>query len=147
MRTTLFATLLFAVVFMTGSCQSQTQNTDAGATTTAEKKPAPVEKIMKNVDPREFEYQIQNTPDAVVLDVRTEGEFNAGHIDGAINIDVENENFNDKIKSLDANKTYLVYCQAGVRSLKACSMMQLAGFPKIINLSDGYASWEEYHNK
>ena len=51
----------------------------------------------------------------VTLDVRTPGEFFAGHLENAINIDVEGMGFAEAVAELDKSKTYAVYCQSGRR--------------------------------
>ena len=79
--------------------------------------------------------------DVVTLDVRTAGEFMAGHIDGAINIDVEGNTFDAEIANLDKSKTYAVYCQSGRRSQIAVDKMASAGFGSLFNLENGIADW------
>lgn len=64
----------------------------------------------------------------VVVDVRTPAEFAAGHIAGAINIDVESGDFSNAIVSLDKSATYIVYCHSGRRSAIAADQMKAAGF-------------------
>nr|MTA36229.1 rhodanese-like domain-containing protein [Actinomycetota bacterium] len=78
----------------------------------------------------------------VVLDVRTAGEFSSGHIDGAINIDVEGMNFDSEIAKLDKSATYAVYCQSGRRSGIAVGKMSDAGFASLSNLEGGIQSWQ-----
>lgn len=77
----------------------------------------------------------------VILDVRTPGETARGIIDGAIEIDYRQPDFADKIKALDKNKTYLVYCQSGGRSARAAELLAEQGFPSLYNLADGYRAW------
>ncbi|MBP7898251.1 MAG: rhodanese-like domain-containing protein, partial [Candidatus Planktophila sp.] len=57
-----------------------------------------------NLNPTDFQAKSQDAG-VVLLDVRTAGEFAAGHIDGAINIDVEGMTFEGEIASLDKTKT------------------------------------------
>ena len=78
----------------------------------------------------------------VVLDVRHADEFAAGHIAGAINIDVEAVNFDAKIAELDKTATYAVYCHSGRRSLVAVQKMSDAGFTALFNLKNGIADWQ-----
>jgi len=85
----------------------------------AEKKEA---KGFKNVDVAEFE-KLRADKKNVVLDVRTQKEFEAGHIPGAVNIDVNAPDFPERVTKLEKNKTYLVHCGAGVRSARACDKM------------------------
>jgi len=77
----------------------------------------------------------------VTLDVRTVGEFMAGHIQGAINIDVEDMKFNTEVAKLDKSLTYTVYCQSGRRSGIATAAMADAGFISLFDLSGGIAAW------
>ena len=55
----------------------------------------------------------------IIIDVRTEEEYNERHIDRAINIPVDNI---QNIK-IEKNKTIVVYCRSGVRSKKAYDML------------------------
>lgn len=100
----------------------------------------PVPKNVKNVGVEEFD-KLRAEKNAVVLDVRTEKEFKDGHIPGAVNLDVNAPDFATKLASLDKDKTYLVHCAAGRRSLKACGVMNQSEFKKIVNLEDGFTSW------
>lgn len=77
----------------------------------------------------------------VTLDVRTRGEFNQGHIAGAINIDVEADTFQNEVSQLDKTKTYAVYCQSGRRSGIATDEMKKLGFEHLFNLSNGMNDW------
>lgn len=80
----------------------------------------------------------------VILDVRTPGEFHAGHIEGAQLLDVTQDSmFLEGIKTMDKSKTYLVYCRSGQRSRKACSLMQDQGISDVYNLEEGYLGWPQ----
>ena len=79
--------------------------------------------------------------DVVTLDVRTAGEFMEGHINGAINIDVEGNTFDTEIANLDQSKSYAVYCHSGRRSQIAVDKMAKAGFKTLFNLENGVADW------
>jgi len=108
-------------------------------------KPAAEKKAFKNVDVAGFE-KLRAEKENVVLDVRTAKEFQAGHIPGAINIDVNAPDFPEKVTKLDKNKTYLVHCAAGVRSARACHKMSQLDFPKLYNLEGGFRAWEKAGN-
>ena len=122
----------------------------AAADAKDEKKPSSAEKKeakgFKNVDVAEFE-KLRADKKNVVLDVRTQKEFEAGHIPGAVNIDVNAPDFPEKVAKLEKNKTYLVHCAAGVRSAKACDKMSHLAFPKLYNLEGGFKAWETAGNK
>lgn len=83
-------------------------------------------------------------PDRVILDVRTILEFRRGHIEDAINIDVNSDTFSNKVAQLDRDKTYVVHCavnpDAG-RSDNAIAVMHSLGFDKVQSLRGGYNAW------
>ena len=98
-------------------------------------------KAFKNADVAEFD-KLRGDKKNVVLDVRTKKEFDTGHISGAVNIDVNSPDFEEKVARLDKSKTYLVHCGAGVRSVKACEKMGAMQFPKLVDLEGGFKAWE-----
>ena len=100
----------------------------------------------KNVNVEQFE-KLRADKSNTVLDVRTKKEFDAGHIPGAINIDVNAPDFQEKTAKLDKSKTYLVHCAAGGRSVTACKKLAPAGFENLVNLEGGYRAWEKAGNK
>jgi len=131
--------LLLAVSFFSACNTSSTTNTSTAneghATTTSQSS-----SFSKNIKTGEFKNLADNKT-GIVLDVRTPKEFSAGHIDGALNINVLSGNFTSEINKLDKTKTYLVYCKSGVRSTKAVRKMKSAGFDKIYNLLGGFKGW------
>lgn len=102
----------------------------------------PVPKNVKNVGVEEFD-RLRAEKNSVVLDVRTEKEFKDGHIPGAVNLDVNAPDFAKKLAALDKDKTYLVHCAAGRRSLKACGVMDQSEFKKLVNLEEGFSAWSK----
>mgnify|MGYP003645184595 CR=1 FL=1 len=80
--------------------------------------------------------------DVQLVDVRTSQEFNAGHIDDAINIDISDpETFTEKVENLDKEKPIYIYCQMGGRSKKASQKLKELGFKNIFDYSGGYGEW------
>jgi rhodanese-related sulfurtransferase len=77
----------------------------------------------------------------ILVDVRTESEFDDGHIKGAINIDYFSDNFSDEISDLGLETPVLVYCKSGNRSGKAMKIMNDLRFKEVKNLIGGYKSW------
>jgi phage shock protein E len=77
----------------------------------------------------------------ITLDVRTAQEFQAGHIAGALNLDVTAADFERKAAALDKSKTYLVHCASGVRSERACKKMAVLDIPHLYNLPGGFKAW------
>ena len=87
---------------------------------------------------------IDKNKNLVILDVRTPGEFHAGHIEGATLLDVtQDSTFLAGISTMDKDKMYLVYCRSGQRSRKACSLMQDQGIQDVYNLDEGYLGWPQ----
>jgi len=77
-----------------------------------------------------------------VLDVRTADEFKAGHLPGAVNLDVLDDSFEKKVAALDKSKTYLVHCAAGRRSANAADEMKKLGFKSVVDLAPGFNGWK-----
>lgn len=88
----------------------------------------------------DFIQKYNTTPNSVLVDVRTPGEFLSGHIDKAVNIDFENQSFISELKKLDTTKTYFVYCRSGNRSGQAVSLMKANGIKNIYELQGGIVS-------
>lgn len=92
---------------------------------------------------QDWQDQLQSDPNAVILDVRTEDEWNEGIIPGAVNIDIyKGQGFIYEVDQLDKNKNYYVYCKAGGRSAQACAIMNQLGFGNTYNLVGGYMQWQ-----
>ncbi len=90
----------------------------------------------------EWAKQLNNDDNAVVLDVRTQDEWDEGIIAGAQLIDIHRgQGFIDDIDELDRSKNYYVYCKAGGRSKQACQVMNQMGFHKTYNLLGGFSEW------
>ena len=98
---------------------------------------------MTNLDQNTWWGQFSQDANGVIVDVRTEDEFNAGYIPGAINIDIyKGQGFIYRVEELDKSKNYYVYCAAGVRSANACNAMEQLGFENTFNLVGGFSNWE-----
>ena len=68
---------------------------------------------------------------AVVIDVRTPAEYEAGHLDDALNIDFNAPDFKGQIGKLDRDGSYVVYCKSGNRSGQAKAVMDQMGFTDV----------------
>ena len=71
---------------------------------------------------------IDMTTIAAVIDVRTPDEFASGHLDGALNIDIQGSMFATEIGALDKSANYVIYCRSGNRAGQAVTYMQDNGF-------------------
>lgn len=96
-----------------------------------------------NLTQEDWWSKLQEDNDAVILDVRTEDEWNDGIIPNAINIDIyKGQGFIYKVEELDKSKNYYVYCKAGGRSAQACNIMNQMGFETTYNLMGGFSEWD-----
>ncbi len=77
-----------------------------------------------------------------LVDVRTRGEFMAGHIKGANNIDFfQGSAFQGAFSKLKKDKPLYIYCQSGNRSQKAARILVDMGFQEVYDLRGGYRTW------
>ena len=82
---------------------------------------------------------------AVILDVRTPVEYETSHITGSVNVNVQDESFEDMVVALDPDKTYIVHCTknpADGRSDRALETLQSLGFKHLYSLEGGYVAWQ-----
>ena len=86
--------------------------------------------------------KLRTEKELIILDVRTPKEFQSGQIPGAINIDITAPDFHEKIKQLDKNQEFLVYCAVGGRSARALKEMQKLGFDHVYDLQGGYSKYK-----
>lgn len=78
--------------------------------------------------------------DDILLDVRRADEYNAGKIEGAINIPVDE--IRNRLDEIPKEKTIYIYCEAGLRGYLAQRILRQNGFDNVFNLSGGYNSWK-----
>lgn len=96
-----------------------------------------------NLTQEDWVSQFEVDENAIILDVRTEEEFDSGIIANAINIDIyEGPGFIAKLEALNKSKNYYVYCRSGARSAKACEVMESLGFENAYNLQGGIIEWD-----
>lgn len=116
--------LLFLAVFTSVvSCQSQREN----PITRVDKEAIKTEVIGKEVQ---------------LVDVRTPEEYNAGHIDDAVNFDLSDRTtFMKQIETLDKDQPVYLYCLVGSRSAYAAKILRDKGFSKIFDYYGGYNDW------
>ncbi|OJJ14840.1 rhodanese family protein [marine bacterium AO1-C] len=94
-----------------------------------------------SVNAGELQEALKKDKKAQLIDVRSPGEFQSGHIAKSKNINVMAPGFKSQIESLDKTKTYYVYCRSGMRSARACKIMAKNGFENVYNLKGGVMGW------
>ena len=93
-----------------------------------------IEGLVDTVTWKEVE-DLKNNKDILVLDVRTDEEFESRNYKGAIHIPLDD--LRKRLNELDKAKIYLVYCRTGLRSYIACRILYQNGF-KAKNITGGY---------
>ena len=88
-----------------------------------------------------FAEKIKSTLQPAIIDVRSPEEFAGQHLDNAINIDWNGDNFEVKTTKLDKSKPVFIYCMSGGRSKKAAEKLVELGFSKIYELQGGIMKW------
>lgn len=129
MKKILFSLTLSMLLF---SCSENTNNLEDNQS------PSLIE-----ISALDFQKKIDELKEPQIVDVRTPDEYAGGHIENAINIDWNGNNFNEEIQKLDKNQPILVYCLSGGRSGKAVHEMQQLGFNNIIEMEGGMLDWRK----
>lgn len=102
-------------------------------------------KDIKELEPKKAFNELEkhrNNPDFVLLDVRTSKEYEKEHLKNARLLDVNSSDFESKIKEMDKNKEYFIYCKSGRRGSKAAKLMQEHGYENVINIKGGIDKWK-----
>ena len=98
---------------------------------------------VKRLDPQNFDKKLKESKEAVLIDVRTPGEYAQGHLADAVCIDVNASDFKSRVSKLDKTKPVFVYCKGGARSNTAANIMTGMGFNEIYDLNGGIVGWQQ----
>lgn len=79
----------------------------------------------------------------VILDVRTQEEFDEGHIEGAVMLDFYRDDFAEALAEFDPDVPYVLYCRSGNRSSGARAIMADLGFRSVEDVDGGIVGWQE----
>ena len=99
----------------------------------------PVRKI-EQITAEELENRLQRGG-LSVLDVRRQGEWDAGHIEGANWWPLDN--FKVSPPEIDHDSALAVHCKSGYRSMIASSLLERAGFHHVLNVAGGFDAWQQ----
>jgi rhodanese-related sulfurtransferase len=94
---------------------------------------------IKQISPKELDQK----KGIVLLDVRTDKEYEQGHIPGAIHIPYSE--IGERIKKLKKDKELVVFCQNGSKSIWAIKRLMGMGYKNLSNLKGGYNAWKRIH--
>ncbi len=96
---------------------------------------------VKEITPKQAK-ELLESGEAVLLDVRTKEEYGEKHVEGSINIPL-NE-LEARIHELKGKKVIILcFCRSGNRSSVACEMLRAHGFSNIYNVKGGIIAWEK----
>jgi rhodanese-related sulfurtransferase len=104
------------------------------------------DQVIRNISPTEaceMVKKLRDDPNFVILDVRTPKEFSDGHIEGALNLDFYDEDFQEQIENGDKEKKYLICCGSGVRGVKTARNMENVGYSEVYNILGGISVWKK----
>jgi len=115
---------------------------DAAAPAVAEQ-PAQGTQVARDISDVELEGLLASRPDLLLLDVRTDKEWDGGHIGGACFLDYLEDDFLDVARGLPRDRPIALYCAAGGRSEDAMKLLAKEGFRELYNLRGGFYGWED----
>jgi rhodanese-related sulfurtransferase len=93
----------------------------------------------RELTPKQAQQELQRDPTLRLLDVRTPPEHETYRLENSLLIPLQE--LPRRVRELDANGNWLIYCEAGVRSQYACEFLASVGFAKLANLTGGIACW------
>lgn len=111
-----------------------------GCGSSADDKTAGDKKTYRQVSPEEAAAMMEEETDYIILDVRTQEEYETAHIPGAICIPNETIGTGDIPKLPDKDQLILVYCRSGNRSKQASEKLAKQGYTNIVEFG-GINSW------
>jgi len=79
----------------------------------------------------------------LLIDVRTDLEFDQGYIPGAININFLSKNFEREVENYDRQRPIYLYCRSGHRSIQAAEKLISMGFQDVYSLNGGMIRWQQ----
>lgn len=129
--------MTLGLVLTTTGCQ----HTSTPGTAAADAQPNTA--VARDISTTELKGLVANRPDLLLLDVRTDKEWEAGHIPGAALLDFLEDDFEALAFALPKDRPIAIYCAAGGRSEDAMKKMSKAGFAELYNLRGGFYGWED----
>ena len=130
-------------MFSLTACGGSDANTATESTPAAQVETSPAAGILV-VAPDQAAQTIADPPaDLVILDVRTQEEFDEGHIDGAVLLDFYRDDFAAELATFDPTVPYVLYCRSGNRSGQARAIMDDLGFQSVEDIDGGIVGWQE----
>lgn len=127
------------VVVALGGCGGSDDAAPTAATHKAGAEEAGAEEA-ELIDPAQGEALVADG--AMLIDVRTPAEYEAGHIEGAVLSSLESGDFEARLADLDPSSSYVLYCRTGNRSAAAAALMVEHDFERVYDMG-GIVEWED----
>jgi len=142
MKKALYIVLLSALAL--SACAAPSDGTSDSNTSDSSNEQAVQAVEIINDTPEEFEKNMVG--DYLLLDVRTQEEYDEGHIDGSLLIPVTE--LEARLNEIEQYKDtpVLVYCRSGNRSVVASEILIENGFTNVHNMLTGFNGWTIYKN-
>lgn len=94
-----------------------------------------------------FEQLLNERPNLQLVDVRTAQEFQTGHLENALLIDMYSSDFYERLQTLNKDQPIAVYCAVGQRSFQVYELLQQKGFKEVYHLDGGIQAWQMANKK
>lgn len=100
---------------------------------------------VESIEPEMLLNLLKNKQAPLILDVRTDQEFKAGHIEGAVNIPYDQLSAENELLTAHKERDIIIYCRSGRRAQVAHNTLQWKGFKKLIDLNGHMILWDQRH--
>ena len=142
------AVIIMGIMLLAGCSGSKESKPDTGQSPTAEQSPSSTEQKSAEAEKEGFTQisqeeallMMEEQPDAIILDVRTQEEYGEGHIPNAICVPNEEITDSQPAELPDLNQTILVYCRSGNRSKQASQKLFDMGYTSVYEFG-GIKDW------
>ncbi|HMQ46793.1 MAG TPA: rhodanese-like domain-containing protein [Saprospiraceae bacterium] len=122
------------------ACQSAPQKTEQQSTQSTPTTSSIINEVLPQAD---YRARIQATDNIQLVDVRTPEEYQAGHIEGALNINFFDPDFEQQLlQGVKKDQPVYLYCRSGNRSGQASKKMVQWGYQEIYDLEGGFSQWK-----
>jgi rhodanese-related sulfurtransferase len=98
---------------------------------------------VRETNPRTVKRRMDKGEEIVLIDVREESEWNAGHIAGAVHLSKGIIERDIEGKYPDKSSEIILYCGGGFRSVLAAHNLKLMGYKNVISMDGGWREWKE----
>jgi len=130
---------VIAIMMMALSCNQATSQQASPKASVSEVQEQKI--VINRISSDELETAM-SAQEIQLVDVRTDREWESGHIKGAKHFEMNNANWQSQLETLDKDEPVYVYCAKGGRSARCAKQLEEAGFTTIYDLKGGLTSWK-----